>query len=428
MQIKVQMLPRAEALLTLEIQPDEYQKFMLAATQKMSTKTKIDGFRPGYAPYNIVKQRVGEGEILNEALSEIISRTFAEAILKEKINTLGSPEITIKKMTPGDNLIYEARVSVLPEITPPNLVSLSLKKSTINIEEKEVDKILERLAKSRATEILETRPAENNDLVKLDYQISIAGVPQENGSQKNFPVFLGEEHMIPGFEKQIIGMVAGETKKFDTAFPKEYFQNNFANKNCEFTVTVNAVYRLEIPKPNDDFAKTIGDFQNIEDLRKHLKENLTAEKQIESNRQLENELLKTIIDKTGFPELPEKLMANEVHLMIHELERDLANRGLDLATWLTNLNKTEAGLKKDLRPQAEVRAKSILLLRALAKKENISVSENEIDDEVKNITNLYQDNKKFLAQVKSSDYRYYLAQTLTNKKVIDWLKEKIVKE
>ena len=167
---------------------------------------------------------------------------------------------------------------------------------------------------------------------------------------------------------------------------------------------------------------------NIEDLRKHLKENLTAEKQIESNRQLENELLKTIIDKTGFPELPEKLMANEVHLMIHELERDLANRGLDLATWLTNLNKTEAGLKKDLRPQAEVRAKSILLLRALAKKENISVSENEIDDEVKNITNPYQDNKKFLAQVKSSDYRYYLAQTLTNKKVIDWLKEKIVKE
>lgn len=428
MRIQVQALPHSETLLTLEVPPAEYQKFLLAAAQKISTKIKMDGFRPGYVPYNIVKQRVGEGEILNEALSEIISRTFTEAVLKEKINALGSPEITIKKMTPGDHLVYEAKVSVLPELTLPDLASLSLKKPPVNIEEKEVDKILARLTKSRAAEILEMRPAQKNDLVKLDYQISIANIPQENASQKNFSVFLGEAHMVPGFEEQIVGLQAGETKKFNLAFPKDYFQKNFANKNCEFTVTVNAVYRLDIPKPDDDFAKSVGNFQNIETLKKYLKENLAAEKQIEANRQLENELLKTIINKTNFPELPGKLIDNEVHLMIHELEHDLAGRGLALSTWLANLNKKEEALKKDLRPQAELRAKSILLLRALAKKERISAAENEIDDEVKNIIDLYQDNEEFLTQVKSSDYRYYLAQTLTNKKVINWLKEKIIKE
>ncbi len=426
MKIELQTLPQSEVELTLEVAPAEYQKFLVSAAQKISQTVKIDGFRPGFAPYDIVSKKVGEAEIMNEALSEIITHTFVDAINEKKLNTLGQPEINIKKMAPGNELVYTAKVALLPEITLPDLTTLSLSKSTVSLSDKEVATFLTKLAKSRAAEILESRPAANHDLVKLDYKISLAGVPQEGATQKDFSVFLGESHMVPGFEEQIIGLSAGDTKKFAITFPQDYFQKNFAGKACEFEVTIKGVYRLDIPTVDDDFAKSLGHFQNSAELKKQITDNLTLEKQNEADRKLENDLLRLVIEKTNFPELPEKLLENELHIMLHELEDDLAGKGLSLATWLTNMNKTEEEFKKDLRPQAELRAKSILTTRAIIKEQNISANQKEIDTELQKLTALYEDEES-LAEIKSPHYRDYLAQSIANKKVIDWLKAKIVK-
>ncbi|HOZ36236.1 MAG TPA: trigger factor [bacterium] len=427
MNISLKNLPLSEMEITIIVLPKEYEKFMLSAARQLSETLKLEGFRPGHAPYDIVRQKIGATAILEHALSEIITHTFIEAVNQKELNTLGQPEINVQKMAPDNDLIYTAKVTILPAITLPDLNDLSLPRPDVSVDDQEVTTFLEQLAKSRATEILEARPAKNDDLVKLDYQISLAGVPQENATQKDFAVFLGEHHMVPGFEEQIIGLSAGKQKSFSLPFPKDYFQKNFAGKTCDFTITVKGVYRLDVPEINDAFAKSLGRFQNLAELKKQITNNLTLEKQNKADRKLENDLLKLVIEKITFPELPEKLIENELHLMMHELEDDLAGKGLSLATWLTNMNKTEDEFKKDLRPQAELRAKSILTTRAIIQAEKIKAEEQEIDLELKKITDLYSDNDELLSQVKSKDYRGYLAQSIANKKVIDWLKGKIVK-
>ena len=426
MRVELKNLPQSEIELTIEVPVDEYQKFMAVAAKKISETIKIEGFRPGHAPYDIVNQKVGEGAILEQALSEILTHTFVNAVNQEKLDTIGQPEIDIKKMAPGNDLVYTAKVAILPKIALPDMSALSLPKPVVAIAEKEVADFLTRLAKSRAVEILENRPAQDKDLVKLDYQILLVGVPQENSTQKDFSVFLGEKHMVPGFEEQIIGLSAGDNKKFALTFPKDYFQKNFAGKACEFNVTIKSVYRLDIPEINDDFAKSLGRFKDLSELKKQIADNLQLEKQNETDRKLENDLLKLVIEKINFPELPEKLIDNELHIMFHELEDDLAGKGLSLATWLANMNKTEEEFKKDLRPQAELRAKSILTTRAIVKEQNISADQKEIDAELQKLIDLYEDEES-RKEIKSPHYRDYLAQSIANKKVIDWLKEKIVK-
>ena len=426
MNIALKNLPSSEVELTIEIPPAEYQKFMLSGAKQLSETLKIEGFRPGHAPYDIVSKKVGEGAILEQALSEIITHTFVDAVNQKKLDTLGQPEINVEKMAPGNDLVYTAKVAILPSITLPDFSVLHLDQPKVEVSEKELAEFLERLAKSRAAEILENRPAENNDLVKLDYQISLAGVPQENATQKDFSVFLGEHHMVPGFEQEIVGLSAGEQKKFSLTFPKDYFQKNFAGKACEFDITVKGVYRLDVPAIDDTFAKSLGQFKNLDELKKQITDNLLSEKKLATDRQLENDLLKLVIEKISFPALPEKLIDNELHIMMHELEDDLTNKGLALSTWLANMNKTEDEFKKDLRPQAELRAKSILTVRAIIKEQKISAGADEIDAEIQKLTSLYTDDES-LAELKSPRYRDYLSQTVANKKVIDWLKEKIVK-
>ncbi len=426
MRVELKNLPHSEVELTIEVPLPEYQKFMAPAARQLSESIKIEGFRPGHAPYEVVSQKVGEGAILEQALSEILTHTFVDAITQEKLDTLGQPEIDLKKMAPGNDLVYTAKVAVLPKITLPDLSALSLPKPVVSVSEQEISNFLDRLAKSRAVEVLENRGAQDKDLVKVDYQLLLADVPQENSTQKDFSIFLGEQHMVPGFEEQLIGLSAGDHKKFPLTFPKDYFQKNFAGKTCEFDVTVKSVYRLDIPEINDDFAKSLGRFQDLSELKKQITDNLQMEKQSGADRQLENDLLKLVIEKITFPELPEKLIDNELHIMFHELEDDLAGKGLSLATWLANMNKTEDEFKKDLRPQAELRAKSILATRAIVKEQNITAEPAEIDLELKKLLDLYEDEDS-QKEINSPHYRDYLAQSIANKKVIDWLKEKIVK-
>ena len=427
MNIQINTLPNSTVELTLEIEPPEYQPFLERAATQISTDTKINGFRPGSAPYHIIKQKFGEAEILKQALNDIISHTFIKAIQEKKLDTIGQPEINVTKIAPGNNLVYKARVIIIPEIKLADLDSITLKKIEVEVKDKEIDHTLKHLAQTRATQTLVEQPTQDKNLVKLDYDISINNVPQENGQQKDFEVYLGEKHMVPGFEEHIIGLKAGETKKFDIKFPDDYFQKNLADKTCTFNVKIKEVYKLNIPKINDEFAKQLGKFKNLDELKKQIKQNILLEKENKHNKELEQDILKKIIDKSEFNQLPDKIIDNEIESILHELEHDLATKGLKLESWLDNMKKNLEQFKKDLRPQAEVRAKSALVIRQVSQKEKIKVDEKEIDDQIKQLSEIYKNDKETLNQLKSPAYRNYLANLMTNQKTMDWLKKKIVK-
>lgn len=427
MQIQTHTLPKSQIELTIEVEPNEYQPFLKNAAKQISQETKIAGFRPGNVPYEIIKQKFGETEIMNKALGEIITHTFIDAIHQKKLDTFGQPEINITKLAPGNNLVYKAKIMLIPEIKLADLNSLSLKKTEIKIEDKEIEQTLNNLAQSRATQTLVNEPAQDKHLVKMDYTISINNVPQEDGQQKDFAVYLGEKHMVPGFEEQILGLKAGQTKKFNIKFPGDYFQKKFAGKTCTFDVKIKEVYKLNIPKINDDFAQALGKFKNLDELKKQIKENIHLEKEAAENKKTEQAMFKKIISQSDFSELPDKMIENEIETMLHELEHDLASRGLKIETWLSNMKKSLEEFKKDLRPQAELRSQSALIIRLIAEQEKIKASQEEIDNQIKQLSEVYKNNPEILDQIKSADYRNYLANLMTSQKVIDWLKKKIVK-
>lgn len=427
MDIQKKSISPSTVELTVTIQPQEYQKFLNQAAHQISQTIKIKGFRPGLAPYHVVKQQVGEQEILNQATERIVAHTYAQAIKQADYNTLGPPQIKILKMAPGNPFVYQAQIYLLPEVKLPNLDDLKIKAKTIQVEDKEINHLLERLAKSRAKEIAVDRPAQNKDLVKLDYNISINNVPQEDGQQKNFEVYLGEKHMVPGFEEQIIGLKVGQTKKFNIKFPDDYFQKNFAGKTCQFEVKINNVFQLDIPKIDDLFAQSLGNFKNLAELKKQIADNLKLEKQQQADKELEQEMFGLLIEKSTLGELPSPAIDHEVETIFKELEADLAQRGLAIQTWLKNMNKTAEQLKTDLRPQAEKRLKSALIIKAIAQQQNISAQPDEIQAEVDKLTDVYKDDPAALDRIKSASYKNHLSNLITGQKVVTWLKEKIVK-
>ncbi len=426
MEIQKKTLSPSTLSLTISLAPAEYEKYLKQAAQQIGQTIKIKGFRPGTAPYHVIKQHVGEQEILNQAVERIVAHSYAQVVKENNYNTLSAPQIKIIKMAPNNPFVYQAEIYLTPEVKLPDISKLKINAPQIQIDDKEINKLLEQLAKSRAKEIAVDRAAQNKDLVKLDYNISINNVPQEDGQQKNFAVYLGEKHMVPGFEEQIIGLKAGQTKRFTIKFPDDYFQKNFAGKNCQFDVKINQVLELNIPKIDDAFAQSLGSFKNLNELKKQITDNLKLEKQQQADKELEQEMFELLIKKSTLGELPAPAIDHEVETIFKELEADLAQRGLTIETWLKNMNKTAEQLKKDLRPQAEKRLKSALIIKAVAQQEKLDATPEEIQAEIDKLTAAYKDDPDTVGQIKSSSYRDYLSNILTGQKVVKWLKEKII--
>jgi trigger factor len=418
---------KSQQLLTIELIPPEYEPYLQKGAAKIARDVKLPGFRPGNIPYDVIKQKFGEAEIIKEALPDIITATYYQALKEKKIETIGQPEINVIKMAPGNNLIYSAKVAYLPIINLPDITNLQITAKKITVTDQEIDTAIKNLHRSRAKDQLVSRAARNQDLIKLDCNISLLGVPQENGQQKNIEVYLGENHMIPGFEKELIGLKADDTKKFSLKFPDDYFQKNFAGKTCDFEVKINGIYELIYPPINDDFAQTLGHFASLAELKNKLRENLTAEKKYHEDLKVEKDLFNKLITLTTFPPLPEVLINHELEQILHEFEHDLINRGLQLETWLKNIQKSLDEFKQDLQPEALKRAHITLLLRTVAINNKIEVTDQELNDELTKTKQSLSSNTETAKQINSSAYRTYLKNILTTKKAVNWLKEKIIK-
>ncbi len=426
MKINIKKLPKNKIELTVKLEPEEYQKEMEKAAQKISQKSKINGFRPGKAPYKIVEQKFGAGAIMEEAINDIIQNSYIKALGEKKLIPIEAPKIDVIKMAPNNPLEYKATVSLMPKVKIGNIDKIKIKAKKIKIDEKKVDQTIKQLAESRAKEKITDRGAKKNDILEIDLDLLKDNLPVEGGQSRGYKVIMGEPHYIPGFEEKLKGMKKGEKKEFDIKFPKDHYNKTLAGQIIKCKVDVKGVYERDVPKISDDFAKTLGNFKNLKELQKQIKDNLEIEaKQKEKERQ-ELEMLDEVIKVSEFEEIPEILLKEEVHKMIHELTGNLANQGIKLEDYLTHLKKTEEELKKDFLPQAEKRVKTALFIQAYARENNINITEKEVDDEIKKLLLQYNHDENAKEQIKSPEYKNYLTNVLSNQKVIQELKKKII--
>lgn len=410
----------------VEVSAEELKPFLEKAVNRLAKEIKVDGFRPGNVPSDIVRKKIGELELLQEAANDIVVNTFSEVIKKEKLETVGSPDIKIEKIAPGNDFVYLATVSLMPEVKLTDYSALKISKEKADVDEKEFNRVLGDLQNMRVKEKEVDRKAKQGDKVEIDFNISRDKVPMDGGSAKKLPIVIGDKKMIPGFEDKLIGLKANDEKEFELTFPDDYHEKTLAGKPAEFKVKVLKVYERELPKLDDGFAKQMGR-KDLEDLKNQLRENLLKEKKTEIDQKSEKEMLEKIIEKSSFGEVPDILVSSEVETMIREFEQNITAQGMKFEDYLNNIKKTLGDLKLDLTSQALKRVKISLVIRAIADQKKIETSDSEIKEEINNTLKAYPGNKQVEENMKSEGYREHLKHFLRSKKTIEMLRKEIIK-
>ena len=419
-------LEKSQVELTITVAPADFQKNLEQAAVRLSERAAIKGFRPGKAPYDMVKQQLGEIKIMEEALESIVQHAFVEAMKTEKLETIGAPKISIEKMAPGNDLVFKAVVALVPQVKLADLAKIKVKKEVKTPGDKEVNEVMDNLRKMQPKEIIKNGTADKEDKIVVDMDMFIDKVPVEGGQAKAYQIYLNEPHYIPGMAEQLLGLKKDDTKEFNLPFPKEHYQKHLAGRNVDFKITVKDVFTLEYPQINDEFAKTLGQ-ESLQKLKELLLANLTKEAQSKEEQRLQIAILDQLIEQSEFDVIPDVLIDSEKHKMFHELKHDLDHRGITIEQYLKDLKKTEEQIFADFETGAQKRAKAALISRQVAKENDIKVEKKDLDEEVELIKKTYAGDKQVEENLKHPEVLDTIAATIQNRKVMKWLKEKIVK-
>jgi len=391
---------------------DVWKDYLKEATKEASKDLKVEGFRPGKAPQEVVEKNVGKEVLLNSAAEKAIQKDYPELLKKEEVNAIGSPQIEIESLEEGKDLVYRAITTIMPEVKleswKEDIKEINKEPAADNIEiaDEDVDKELEKLANSRVKVTTVKREAKAGDAVQVDFEVSRDGVMIEGASAKDHNLILGSNVFIPGFEDAVTGMKEGEEKEFELKFPEEYHEKSLAGNNAQFKVKMKLVQERELPKIDDEFAKSLGEFEKLEALKENIKNGLVKEKEMKAKEEKRAKLIDKLVEKTEV-EIPELLIKEELHKMTHELEAQVQQMGMQLDQYLEQMKKTREDLEKDWKPQAEKRIKAALALEKLVKDLEISIEAEKIEEEMNKTLQYYKgvkDAKKNIDMKRLYDY------------------------
>jgi trigger factor len=419
-------LDNSQIELTITVKPEDYDKDMKNAAVRVSQKAKIKGFRPGKAPYDVIKRELGEMAIMQEAIEHIVRHAYHSAVVAEKMPIIGQPEINLEKFAPGNDIVFKAIVALLPKVTVFDAKKVKVKKEIKKISDKDLDETFTALRGMQATEILKTGKAGDKDKLIIDMDMLVDKVPVDGGQAKDYQVYLSEPHYIKGFNEKLIGAKKDDVVEFELDFPKDHYQKHLAGKKVAFKITVKEVYERKLPELDEEFAKKLGQ-KSVEELKALVRKNREAEETRRGEQKAEVEMLDKMIEGSTFEEIPEVLVDSEKQKMFHELKSDLTKNNITMEQYLADLKKDEKQLVEDFRIGAEKRAKAALLSRQIALDEDIKVEDKELKEEIAKLNEMYKDNNEALENIKRTEVIETIATTLQNKKVMDHLRSIVFK-
>lgn len=426
MKVDSKKLDKNEMELIIEVSAEKMQPFLEKAAQQISQEVKISGFRPGKAPYDIIKQQVGEMAIYEKALEPIVRSTFVEAVQNQKLETVSQPKIEIVKLAPANPVIYKATVALMPKVTLGDYKDIKVKQKKAKVEEKDVEKALQEITQMQTKETVADHPVGEKDKAVVDMEMFLDKVPVEGGQSKDFAVYMDGDKFIPGFTEKLIGQKKGEIRTFNLTFPKDYFQKNLAGKEVEFKVTIKEVYDLHAPEINDELAKSLGQ-KSLEELKKIIRENMEKEAQFKEEQKAEQEMLEKLVEVCKYEEIPQILLESEAEKMIMELKDNLVRQGMQFEDYMKDvLKKKPEELRKEFLPEAEKRVKTALAMRALSLEKDIKAGDKEIEDEMNKMLEQYKGQEQIQEQIKSLSGRDYISNLIRNRKIIEFLKKEII--
>lgn len=369
---------------------EEWKKAQEKALDKLAKNVKMDGFRKGHVPKQMIKARLGKGAILEEATDMILQQNYSGILLDNDIHPVGQPEVKIDEIS-EEVLKLTVTAPVAPEVKLGQYKGLEVKKTQVKVTKKEIEAELKNYQNQFAELVIkEEGQVENGDTAVIDFEGFKDGVAFEGGKGENHPLEIGSGSFIPGFEEQLIGMGIGEEKEIEVTFPENYQMADLAGQKATFKVKVHEIKSKVLPEIDDELAKDVNvdGVETLADLETYTKEQIKNRKQNEAEAKFSDDIFNAVIENTPL-EVPDAMIESEIDLMLREVEQNLSQQGLTMDLFQQLTGKTLDDMKAEMREQAEKRVKFNLILSEIVKAENIEVSDDEVDEEVKEIATYY---------------------------------------
>ncbi len=417
MKTEIKKLEKSQIEVNFELTAEEFSKHFQKALEHLKSHVKMDGFRKGKVPANMVEEKIGKENLLMEAGELAVKDAYSKFIEENKLEPIGDPEVQMKKIAKGSELLFTVKVAVLPEIELPDYkeITSQVKAKDIFVDEKEILDTLDYLQKSRAKFTTEDRPAKDKDFVEIEYSTEALNA----GKTIRDRFILGQGGFLEDFESNVIGMKAGEEKEFTAKFPDNTPRKDLAGKPATFKVKMISVQKMELSEINDEFAKTLGAFDSLVALKENLKEGITLEKKETEKQRKRGEILEKISEKINF-DIPEKMVEYEKERLLDDLKVQVNSQfNVSFEQYLASVKKTEEEIKATFKLEAEKRIKDFLVLRQIGRAENIEVTPEELAEDLPKLMKNYT--KEQLGKIDINRLTEYSKGAIFNEKIFQFL-------
>ncbi|RHU36560.1 trigger factor [Clostridium sp. TM06-18] len=421
MSVQVEKLEKNMAKLTVEVSAEDFKAAIKKAFNKNKNRFAIPGFRKGKAPQAMIEKMYGEGVFYEDAADEAINASYAEAMKESGLDIVSRPEVTIEKIGKDEPFVYSALVAVKPEVTLGQYKGVEVEKADASVSAEDVEAELKKVQEQNARLLtVEDRGVEDGDQTVIDFEGFVDGKGFEGGKAEDYPLTIGSHSFIDTFEEQLIGKKIGEECEVNVTFPTEYHAADLAGKPATFKVTVKEIKVKELPELNDEFASEVSEFDTLDEYKKDVEKKLAEKKEIEANSKNEDAVVAKVVENATM-EIPDKMIDAQAENMVQDMARRMQSQGLSLDMYLKYTGMTVEQMKEQARPDAEKRIRTRLVLEAVAKAENIQISDEKVDEEVAKMAEAYKmEVEKLKSYMSESDVKQ-MKEDLSVQQAVDLL-------
>lgn len=411
--------------LTVEIPAEDFDKEVKKVYQRQRGRISIPGFRKGKAPQFMIEKMYGESIFFEDATNNLLPDAYSDAAKESGLDIVSRPEIDILQIGHGKNVVFTATVAIRPEVELGDYKGIEVPKFDTEVTDEDVEKALEAEQKkdSRTIEITD-RPVQSEDTVTIDYAGKVDGTLFEGGSAENYDLKIGSGSFIPGFEDQLIGWTTGQEGDIHVTFPEDYHAENLKGKEAVFTVIINKITAEELPALDDEYAGDKG-FDTLEEYKKNLKEELQTKK-AEQAKQARKDNALPIVVKNASIEMPKLMIDTEAEEMVNNFARSLQAQGMSMDQYMKYTSQNPESMKEQVRPQAENNLKTRLTMEKIVETENITVSDEELDQELQKMATQYQTDLDKIKELLSEDQLKQIRSDLEVDKAIEYIGEQAI--
>ena len=425
MSVKVETLEKNMAKLTIEVPAAEVESAMQAVYLRRKNRIDVPGFRKGKAPRHMVEKLYGKGIFLEDAVNDVMPSAYEKAARESSLEIVSRPEIGFEQVEPGKDLIFTAEVAVKPEVTLGEYKGLSVPKTEVNVTEEDVMTEIKREQEKNAVLNSVERPVQDGDQTTIDFEGFMDGVAFEGGKGEDYPLTIGSNAFIPGFEEQLIGAEIGKEAEVNVTFPGNYHSEDLAGKPAVFKVTVKDIKEKELPELDDEFASEVSEFETLAEYKEDVKKKLTERKTANAKSIKENAAVDAAIANATM-EIPDAMLETQAQNLVDEFATGMRRQGLSMEQYLQYSGNTEDSMIEQMKPRALKQIQTRLVLEAVAKAENIQISEEDTEAELKKMAENYKMELDEIKKLMDDSQIKAMQEDLAVQRAIDLLAESAI--